>query len=384
MDCHTSSAAQEAVAQGLHGMQGKQGVQGAPDSALLATAAQVATTAANQVCANSSAVSEQTFGQKLLRFFRLNILFIAIGTGASLYFLFHYVTFLAPIKYPLYHTANALIPFFIFSMLFISFSRVEIRKMRPRRWHFLAVMWQVLLPYALALVITCYPEWNIKVELEGVIGCVIMPTAAAATVITGKLGGDESSITTFTMMSNLATSISIPLIFPLISTVEMHFWDEFTYIFMRVFPMIGLPLIVAQIVRYTLKPVNRFVVTKLKDVGYYLWATTLVSMAAIACSNMVNSQESNETLIMLALIGLGATAVNFAIGKGIGHLEGQRISCGQGMGQKNMAVGIWMTSAYLSPVASIAPGCYILWQNIVNSWQIWYRDMRHLTYTDKF
>ena len=148
--------------------------------------------------------------------------------------------------------------------------------------------------------------------------------------------------------------------------------------------MIGLPLIVAQIVRFTLKRVNHFVVTKLKDVGYYLWATTLISVSAMACSNMVNSQEDSFTIMVLALIGLVTTAINFALGKGIGHLEGQRISGGQGMGQKNMAVGIWMTAAYLSPAASIAPGCYILWQNIMNSWQIWYRDTRHLTYTDKF
>lgn len=370
MDSHIS-AAQKVVA------------PEAQSCAHIAVASHKATVNLSQGMIQGSVV-KRTFWQKLLRFFRLNILFLAIGTGVSLYFLFHYVSFLAPIKYPLYHTANVLIPFFIFAMLFISFSRVEISKMHPRRWHFLALLWQVALPYALALIITHYPEWNIKLELEGVIGCVIMPTAAAATVITGKLGGDESSITTFTMMSNLTTSISIPLIFPLISTVEMNFWDEFIYIFTRVFPMIGLPLIVAQFVRYTLKPINHFVVTKLKDVGYYLWATTLVSMAAIACSNMVNSHENNETLIMLAFIGLVATAVNFAIGKGIGHLEGQRISCGQGMGQKNMAVGIWMTSAYLSPVASIAPSCYILWQNIVNSYQIWYRDVRHLNYTDKF
>lgn len=48
-----------------------------------------------------------------------------------------------------------------------------------------------------------------------------------------------------------------------------------------------------------------------------------------------------------------------------------------------MVFGIWVTSTYLSPAASIAPGCYMLWQNVVNSWQIYYRETRHLTYTDK-
>ena len=48
-----------------------------------------------------------------------------------------------------------------------------------------------------------------------------------------------------------------------------------------------------------------------------------------------------------------------------------------------LVFGIWVTSTYLSPAASIAPGCYMLWQNVVNSWQIYYRETRHLTYTDK-
>lgn len=326
----------------------------------------------------------RTFVQKLQRFIRLNALFLAIGTGICMYFIFHYVSFLAPIKYPLKHTAEAMVPWMIFCMLFISFSKVEISKMRPRRWHLIAVFWQLAVPFAIAYALSRHPEWDHRVELEGIIACIISPTAAAASVITGKLGGDESSITTYTILSNLGTAICVPLIFPLISSVQMNFWDEFFYIFMRVFPMIGLPLIVAQIVRFTLKRVNHFVVTKLKDVGYYLWATTLISVSAMACSNMVNSQEDSFTIMVLALIGLVTTAINFALGKGIGHLEGQRISGGQGMGQKNMAVGIWMTAAYLSPAASIAPGCYILWQNIMNSWQIWYRDTRHLTYTDKF
>lgn len=335
--------------------------------------------------AAAAAPVQRTLMQKIQRFIRLNALFLAIGTGCCLYFLFHYVSFLAPIKYPLKHAADSIVPVLIFSMLFISFSKVELRRMmKPRRWHVLAVIWQLAVPFALAYGMYTHPEWGYRVELEGFIACIITPTAAAASVITGKLGGDESSITTYTILSNMGAAICVPLIFPLISPVQINFWDEFSLIFMRVFPMIGLPLIVAQIVRFTLKPVNHFVVTKLKDLGYYLWACTLISVTAMACSNMMNSHESGETIAMLAFIGLFTTALNFALGKGIGHLEGQRISGGQGMGQKNMAVGIWMSAAYLSPAAAIAPGCYILWQNIMNSWQIWYRDTRNLTYTDKF
>lgn len=338
---------------------------------------------------NSSAVAAQAAAvprtpmQKLQRFIRLNIIFIAIAIGITSYFIFHYVTFLEPIKYPLKHAVDALVPWLIFIMLFIAFSKVEIRKMKPRRWHFILIAFQVGIPFLLAYVVMLNPQSGFDVQVEGMIACIIVPTAAAASVITGKLGGDESSLTTYTILSNIGAAVSIPLIFPLISSAHMEFWSEFWIIMQRVFPMIVLPLFVAQFIRICFKPVNRFITTRLKEAGYYLWAFTLISVSATSCSNIMNSHESGRTLIMLAVIGLVATAVQFAFGKFIGHLEGQRISAGQGLGQKNMVFGIWVTYSYLSPAAAIAPGCYILWQNVVNSWQIWYRATRNLTYTDK-
>lgn len=324
--------------------------------------------------------------QRLMRFIRLNILAIAITVGVGTYFLFHYVTFLAPIKYPIKNFIDELVPWLIFIMLFIAFCKVEVKKMRPRRWHFILVAIQFSVPLAIALLLCYLPGLTVATELllEGTLACFITPTAAAASVITGKLGGDENSLTTYTIFSNLGAAISIPLIFPLISVAaQTGFWEEFSLIMSKVFPMIVLPLILAQFIRFCIKPLHRFIVTYLKGVSFYLWAFTLTTVSATACSNMMNSHQSGVTLISLAIIGLMATALQFGVGKLIGHLEGQRISAGQGLGQKNMVFGIWVTYTYLSPAASIAPGCYILWQNIVNSWQIYYRETRHLTYTDK-
>lgn len=327
---------------------------------------------------NASSVKAQprTFQEKLKRFLRLNILAIAISSGVFIYFVFHYVEFLAPIKYPIKHFADAIIPYFIFAMLFIAFCKVEVRKMRPRRWHFLLIVLQLGIPLLIALLIRSKIVMGINVELEGAIACIVVPTAAAASVITGKLGGDESSLTTYTIMSNLGAAIGIPLIFPLVSeaAAQSDFLTEFWTIMVKVFPMIVLPLIVAQFIRWFVKPLHHFIVTKLKEAAFYLWALTLTCISATAVSNMMNSTESGSTLILLAIIGLITTLGQFGVGKLIGHMDGQRISGGQGLGQKNMVFGIWVTYSYLSPAAAIAPGCYILWQNIFNSWQLWYRD----------
>ena len=52
--------------------------------------------------------------QRLMYYIRLNILAVAISTGVSTYFLFHYVEFLAPIKYPLKNFFDSIVPGLIF------------------------------------------------------------------------------------------------------------------------------------------------------------------------------------------------------------------------------------------------------------------------------
>lgn len=330
-------------------------------------------------------LTEPTFGQKLMRLIKLNILFIAISFGVSTYFIFHYVTWLAPIKYPLKNFMDSVVPCLIFTLLFLAFSKVELKKMKPRRWHIVLIWFQIGIPFLVALYMYYYPSENYRLELEGIIVCVITPTAAAAAVITGKLGGDESSLTTYTLLSNLGAAIGIPLFFPLISSnAQGGFLNEFVIIMKQVFPLIVMPLILAQAIRYLYKPLNQFICTKLREFNFYLWAFTLSSISATACSNMMNSPESAITIINLALVGLVFTAIQFGFGKFVGHLEGQRITAGQALGQKNMVIGIWITLAYLTPAASIAPGCYILWQNIVNSWQLYYRETRKVKHFDKF
>ena len=67
-------------------------------------------------------------------------------------------------------------------------------------------------------------------------------------------------------------------------------------------------------------------------------------------------------------------AWQFGAGKIAGRYFNDYIACGQGFGQKNTLLAIWVAYTYLSPVISIAPSSYILFQNIVNSWQLWQRE----------
>ena len=66
-----------------------------------------------------------------------------------------------------------------------------------------------------------------SVALEGTMVCLICPTATAAAVITGKLGGSAASLTTYTLLSNLLAAVIVPLVFPLVEPSDMAFGESF-------------------------------------------------------------------------------------------------------------------------------------------------------------
>ena len=61
----------------------------------------------------------------------------------------------------------------------------------------------------------------------------------------------------------------------------------------------------------------------------------------------------------------------FGTGRFIGHFSHNTVEAGQALGQKNTAFAIWIAAAYLNPLSTVGPGCYIVWQNVINSLEIW-------------
>jgi BASS family bile acid:Na+ symporter len=60
----------------------------------------------------------------------------------------------------------------------------------------------------------------------------------------------------------------------------------------------------------------------------------------------------------------------------MGRFEGDVVASTQSVGQKNTIFAIWLSLNFLDPVASIAPTAYIVWQNLINSYQIWKYNKR--------
>lgn len=302
-------------------------------------------------------------------------LFISLITGTLIFCAFHFLSFLNPLKPAVHSLTHYSLPVLIFLILFFSYCKIDISQMKPKWWDLELVAFQVLVSLAAGLYLFYNPDSPSIVEIEGFIVCVSTPTAAAAAAITGKLGGNISAVTTFTIISNFAAALTIPLIFPLFSSnLTGSFLYQFWLLLNKIFLMIVLPLFVALFVKFFMKKLHHFIITKLNEAAFYLWAFNLIVVFGQAISNFVNSSEPSSTLWILALIGLFCTIIQFGIGKLFGQLEKQRISAGQGLGQKNMVFGLWVCLTYLSPSAAIAPGCYIFWQNIVNAAQLWWRE----------
>ncbi len=308
----------------------------------------------------------------LLRFLKNWTLPCALVAGLIGYLLLHGIEALAPLRPAAHATADALTPTLIFLMLFFTFCKVDLSRLRPRMWHVWMIVVQTVLCGLTAWVAMKLPAgsgW--KTLVEGLLACIICPTATAAAVITGRLGGSAASITTYTLASNLVSAVLIALLCPLVEPhADLRFGVMLTRMLPQVFELLLLPFIVAQLLRVTWPWLHRQCL-RIRGVSFYLWAMALVIVSAQTAS-VVNAEGSHPLIEAgLTVVGLAICAVQFALGRWLGARSGDRISGGQALGQKNTVFAIWMAFAYLTPLAAIGPGSYVMWQNVVNAYQLW-------------
>ncbi len=310
----------------------------------------------------------------IFKFLKPYTLLIAVSTGFLVFCFFHYFK-ISNIFRPAAYFVSDTIPVVLFFILFFAFSKITLKQMKPRAWHFILISYQIIGTLLLSLFLFYFPNTPDLIYIEGAIICVITPTAASASVITGKLGGNESSLTTYIIISNLAAAIVIPLIFPLFCDVGNNsFIHDCFLILKQISPILVLPMILTAFIRTFIPKLHIFIINHTKEIGFYMWAFIIVVISAKTFANIAASNKSSMEITIMATLGFILTIIQFCAGKGIGQFGLQRISAGQAVGQKNMVFGIWVTLTYLNPTVAIIPGTYILWQNVVNAWQMWYRE----------
>lgn len=265
-----------------------------------------------------------------------------------------------------------LTPYLIFSMLFITYCKLSFRELHFSRLH----LWLLLVQVAGSLLVYgCLVGFD-KVLAEGCLICVLAPTATAAAVITGMLGGSVACLATYTLLSSFIVALVAPVIFTLLGEhTELTFWDSVFYICRQVVPVLVLPCALALLLEKALPKVHREL-KRLQILSFYLWSLGLTIVTGKTVFFIVNQgNDANVNLEWwMAALALLICVIQFILGRVIGRHYGDPVSGGQGLGQKNTILAIWMAQVYLNPLSSIAPASYVLWQNLINSYQLWRKE----------
>lgn len=260
-------------------------------------------------------------------------------------------------------------PFLIFTMLFVTYCSIELKDIKLAKHHVYLLIIQIVGSILVYVGIAFYDP----VIAQGVMICILTPTATSAVVITGMLGGKTASLTAYSLMSNITVAIVAPVFFALIGDQEHTSFLKATLVIgEKIILLLILPFILALLLRRFAQQVHR-IVMKSQAVSFYLWNIALILVTA-QIIQFIKIEESRMNHITLILIGTGsliACCLQFFVGKTLGTKYDDRIASGQGLGQKNTVLAIWMAQTYLNPISSIGPGTYVLWQNVINSYQVW-------------
>ena len=319
----------------------------------------------------------------MLRFLRNWTLPVAITVGTLSYLLFYLTPALDGAGDVLGRIFDTIFPLSVFSTLFVTFCKVDFHQMRPHRWHLGVLLVQIVLTAVnVAAILLLHSHLrNLEASqlegqdglllLEAVLTCVIAPSATAAPVIVGKLGGNISTMSAFTVISSFAQALIIPVVFPLLEpSADLSFWAAFLVILRKLALVLLLPLLLGWTVQHTSQRLHLWIASK-PNLSFYCWAFSLAITAGITVKNIVHSEASFVLLAAIALATLVVCFVQYALGRGVGHWLGEPLNSGQALFQKNTALSIWVSYIYLNPVASVGAGCYVLWQNVINSLEIW-------------
>ncbi len=264
--------------------------------------------------------------------------------------------------------ANESIPYFIALMLLTTYSKLDFKEIKVSRMPVFMIVFQ----YAVAILsyLALY-FWNPLFAQQAFI-CLICPVATSAPVIALMLGANIAVLVSFTLVSYVAIAILTPFLLPIVGgTQGIHFLATSWMIARQIIPLILLPLIVAYLFKNYLPKADSFL-QKHNGISFYLWSITLVLVIGKA-TTFVLAQPSDmiPVEIGLAAISLVACVFQFVAGHAIGARFGNKVAGTQGLGQKNTAIAMWLAFEYLNPLVSVGLAAYSVWQNIINSTQIY-------------
>ena len=265
-----------------------------------------------------------------------------------------------------------LVPYLLFGMMFFTCSKISVKDVKLHTMHGILLLFQILVGVVVYLVLRPINE-----ELaQGLMICVFAPVATASPVVGGLLGANVTVMTTYVLISNVVVALLAPLFFSIIMPDSgVTFFTSFLHISKSTLMLLILPIVISLLIKkYT--PKGFEVVKRLQPVSFYLWAVCMMVLIGSTIHTIMIQENSNYLLELIMIVGaLLICIVQFSLGRKLGTKYGDMVAGRQMMGQKNTGIAIWLAMAYLTPMSTVAPTAYIIWQNLMNSYEIW-KDSR--------
>ena len=124
----------------------------------------------------------------IIRFIKKWTLPVSMATGTLLYLIFALIpaldgaaTFFAPVF-------DAILPLFMFLILFVTFCKVDFHKLQPVHWHFWVGVFQVIFVLIIvSFILGFHLQGNSLILMEAILTCIIGPYSKAR----WQFGGDD-------------------------------------------------------------------------------------------------------------------------------------------------------------------------------------------------
>ena len=253
-------------------------------------------------------------------------------------------------------------------LLFLSFSKVKLAWgiFRPAHW------WLTLVspPIALAAYFLL-AGWNEDLA-SNLFLVLFAPAAVISPVLADLLRRDVAFTIGGVLVTHFVWSLLIAALLPLVTGRAISL-GSLSEVLGQVFMIVGVPLVLAQVVRRYL-PGLLDGVLRIGRFSIYVFILNI----CVACGRLSQylRYEATVALQFSGLVALGVVAggaVLFTAGYFLGP-KGHRPESSLLVGRKNTMISIWIALTFLSPLATIGPMLYILFQNVLFAFQLnWWR-----------
>ena len=262
---------------------------------------------------------------KLFAFIKNWTLPLSMLSGSVLYLLFAFIPAFDGVSPALGVFFDAILPLFMFLVLFVTFCKVDFRKLVPVKWNYCVSLFQVAFVWILVGAILFF---RLKGQRTDV--CRVGPDLHYRALCRGSTRSDRQTRRTTGGNHHLWLSLQFPLCDPHSSLLPAHravvgprllSCRRFLRILYQVCIVLVLPMGLAFFVKH-FKPLQGFHqwVINVKDLSFYLWAVQLMIVSGATVKNIVHAHTTLPFLLAIAFSGLLVCVVQFAVGRSVGRL----------------------------------------------------------------